>query len=338
MYRNLKENQSYKKTLCLFGIMFVLFTLGSLYVSDILMTLGSAAFAVFILFDKTSYKWLSLSLFAAVLVGVCFLSLSSSVFVITSFLCALVLAVGYIKGLNKAEISLYLTVLYAFCTACGLYLIGAKEIGSFDVTAVVAYYQQLFDDLVVSVIKQIQSNLEAAVLAGQELTLDIGEYVSMIEETFLSLSKTFLSLLVVIAFLYSGIQIKLFSVFVKRCELTPRPRQEWHFALSNLFAYFYIALAVLSLFVGSMENVMGIALVNLNNIFMFVFAYIGFNYALFFTSRMQNKTLARVVFVILLVTMNVLAIQLLSYIGVFITTSRNRFLKNNPQNPDSKED
>ena len=39
-----------------------------------------------------------------------------------------------------------------------------------------------------------------------------------------------------------------------------------------------------------MDNVIGITIANLNYIFMFVFAYVGLNYALYFTSRMRKKS------------------------------------------------
>ncbi len=338
MYRNLKENRSYTKTLVLFGILFFALTLGSVLISDILLPVSASMLTLFLLFDKTKIKWLSLSLVAVLLVLVAVISLSSTIFVLIAFICAFVLFYGYYKGLNKAEISIYLSLLYIICTVACLYFIGAKEIGSFHFSEVFQYYNKLFDALVQDLVEQMKLSFANASASGQELGIEQDEFLEMIEQTLRSFSSMFLSVLAIIAFLYAGIQIKLFSYSVIRYEDSPRPRQSWHFALSNVFAYFYIALALVSPFLGTGNGVMAIAIANLYNIFMFVFAYIGFNYALHFLSHTRKKGFARFVFIVFLIMANMVAIQILSFIGVFITTMHNKFMKINGGENDSPKE
>ena len=87
-----------------------------------------------------------------------------------------------------------------------------------------------------------------------------------------------------------------------------------------------------------MDSVLVVAIVNLYNIFMVVFAYVGCNYALHFVSQMRKKGLARFILIAFLVMANAVAIQILSFVGVFITTMHNKFLKMNGGGQDTPEE
>ena len=338
MYRKLQENRSYTKTLVLFGALFAVFMFGCVLISDILLPVSAAMLSVFMLFDKSRGKWLSIAILSLLLVCVCLINFSNAIFLLTALLCAIILNIGYCKGLNKAELSVYCTILYALCTVAGLYFIAARELGTFNFGAVIEYYNTLFEDLVQRLLAQMKESLLLLVQSGQELGFEEDEFLSMFEDMIRSFSKTFLSLLVIVAFFYAGIQIKLFTALTLRYESEPRSRQSWHFALSNVFAYFYIALAILSPFLSNMDSVVVVAILNLYYIFMFVFAYVGFNYALHFVSQMRKKALARFIFIIFLVMANAVAVQILSFIGVFITTMHNKFLKMNGGGQDTPEE
>ena len=338
MYRNLKENRSYTKTLLVFGILYFVFSAGSVLLSDILLPVSASIISLFFLFDKSKVKWQSLVLGVFVLVLISLLSLASGVIALTSILCGLILFFGYCKGLNKAELSLYLTVLYALCTSVGLFFIGAKEVGSFVFADVLKYYNDLFDGFVTTFLEQMKQSLATASQYGQELAFEETEYLEMIEQALRSILKMFLALIVVVAFFYAGLQIKLFTFLANKYEQEPRSRQTWHFALSNLFAYFYVLLAILTPFFGSGDTVFGMAISNLNYIFLFVFAYVGFNYALFFTSRMRKKALARIILFAILITSSMLALQLLSFLGVFITTMHNKFSNMSSDGPTTPQE
>ena len=279
---------------------------------------------------------LSLALVAVCAVVFSFINVFYLVFVLSGLLCSLVLWLGYAKGANKAELSVYLTILYALCTAAVLYLIGAKEIGSYAFADVLQYYRDFFNGIFDEMLEQMK--LSFADFDWASAGVDEVTFYDMLKEYFALISNLFLSMLIVVSFLYSGIQIKIFTAIMNRCEKEPRERKTWHFALSNVFAYFYIALVLLSAFMGYGNSVVGIAAINLYIVFMFVFAYIGFNYALYFTSRMKKKALARFIFVAILVTTNMAALQILSFVGVFVTTMHNKFLKMNSDESDSSQE
>ena len=127
----MKDTCSYTKTIALLCTLSVAFLLGSVLINDILLPFAAAFLSALLIFDKTRFKMLSLALVAVGAVVFSFINVFYLVFVLSALLCSFVLWLGYAKGANKAELSVYLTILYALCTAAVLYLIGAKEIGSY---------------------------------------------------------------------------------------------------------------------------------------------------------------------------------------------------------------
>ena len=212
----------------------------------------------------------------------------------------------------------------------GLFFIGAKAIGSFDARAVIQYYRELFD----SFVELLISNLRDGMQLNPELAAEEEELLEIFAESMRGISNLFLAFIAIVAFFYAGVQIKIFSFFAMRLEQSPRPRRVWHFALTNVFAYFYVALVLFASFT-STQNAIGIAMANLYYIFMFVFAYVGFNYVFAISTRAKRPALVRVLLFVLLLTANMLAVQILSFVGVFITTMHNKFLKMHQDTPDN---
>ena len=329
MHSELKNNHSFVKTMIILGAVSIFTALLSVIVSDIFLPISAAFFACFMLFDRSTKKWISIAVIAALLVACLILDLSFLLFVVTLGACALVLFFGYKKGLNKAELSLYLSILFIICTIGVLYLSGANQISDYQPASVLNYYKSTMDTLR----EEFISELVATLQQQGELTMEISDASEMVEMLFVSVTNLFLALAAIIGFLYAGIQIKVFTHLTRRLESSPRPRLSWHFGVSNLFAYFYVCVFLLSTFFGAMDSVLSIALMNLYYIFLIVFAYIGFNYTFAMASRSRNRRITQFFLIFAIVIMNILAAQLLSLIGVFITTMHNKFIQMNNQNP-----
>ena len=268
---------------------------------------------------------ISLLLLFSLFIAFPFFDLSFLLFAVVIAACAFVLFLGYKKGMNKAEISLYLTALFMICILGALYLTGAKAISDYSISAVFAHYEATMDTLRQEFVAQLLESLKQQ----GDLPAELGEITDAIEVLFIAVTNLFLALLAIIGFLYAGIQIKVFTHIAVRVEKEPRPRRSWYFGLSNIFAYFYAALFILSTFFGKMDSIFSIALMNLYYIFLAVFAYVGFNYALATASRMKNKHLSQFFLAVFVLMANVFAAQLLSLVGIFITTMQNKFLRMN---------
>lgn len=324
MFSKLKKSESYIKTIVILGIVSVFAGLLSVIVSDIFLPIAAALFACTLLFDQSKKKWISLVFILSLFVIFPFLDLSFLLFALIILAASFVLFFGYKKGLNKAEISLYLSALFIICMVGALYLTGAKEISNYSASAVFEYYKTAMDTFREQLLAELASSLTQQ---QGELEMDPEQITEMVEVLFVGLTNLFFALLSILGFFYAGIQIKVFTHVSRRLEEAPRPRRSWHFGLSNLFAYFYVGVFLLSTFFGAMDSVFSITLMNLYYIFLAVFAYVGFNYAFAMTARARNKRLMQLVLIFSLVMMNVLALQILSFVGVFITTMHNKFLR-----------
>ena len=117
------------------------------------------------------------------------------------------------------------------------------------------------------------------------------------------------------AFVICGLSLKLFSVMKKYTSDNTR-EGTWFFATTSLFAYFYIALVILS-FLISPVSFFGIFVANLHSVFMFVYAYVGYKFVSFACSSRGMFT--KLLLIAAIVFFSGVAVQILSYIGVYLT-------------------
>jgi hypothetical protein len=135
-----------------------------------------------------------------------------------------------------------------------------------------------------------------------------------------------ISYIVIVGFVLVGISMKTFDAVFSRIAEDKSPVISWRFMTSNVFAYFYIILVVLSILTSMSNGVLGIAVGNLYNIFMVVYAYVGFNYAVAVLSiKFKPSTSIIILLVITLLAMS-MALGLLAMFGVLFTIRKNKEL------------
>ena len=120
-----------------------------------------------------------------------------------------------------------------------------------------------------------------------------------------------------------GFTMKIFTAISARLAEDNRHVLCWRFSTTNIFAYFYVALVFISMFTSSGTGVFALTVANLYNIFMIIYAYIGFNFAL---ASLSVKMKPVVAFLLIIVAVSLLAsfaVSLLSMLGVFFTLRNN---------------
>ena len=121
-----------------------------------------------------------------------------------------------------------------------------------------------------------------------------------------------------------GISLKLFTFITwKKCDDKDYVIK-WRFTTPSLYAYFYIALIFVSMFTMANVSIFTVCVSNLYNIFMIVYAYIGFNFVHAFLSIKRKPIFAFILLLIITVLMLNLALELLAIIGAFGTIRRNK--------------
>jgi hypothetical protein len=144
---------------------------------------------------------------------------------------------------------------------------------------------------------------------------------------FNTLINSLISVIVICGFLIAGVTFKIFGALVGRIDNEPSVVYNWRFSTSNVFAYFYIAVMLLSLFLGVSTDIFSLTVSNLYNVLSAVYAYIGYNYVSAMLINSPRRGFMKVILIFALFSATSLAIGILSVMGVIFTFSHNKIKK-----------
>ena len=317
MKTELKTSLSFKKTLLILSLLCLLLGALCLALGELLLPVSAALLAVIYVFDTTERRIFSYAVSAALILiniaGLIF-GITLSLFSIQAVIIALLICLSFRNGASKSDSSYLLTLIcVAFIVLEGL-LLAMAEVGEYTVDAAVSFYANLFDQLrAVFVNISLDMYGEIFAKAGVKLTSDV------LETMFDAQLGLIISYLVIAAFCIVGITMKLFTAFSAKLAQDNRAILSWRFVTSNVFAYFYIILLIASIFTTSASGVFALTVNNLYNIFMAIYAYVGFNFAIAFLSSRMRPMFAFLIICIALLTFFSFGISLLAMIGVIFT-------------------
>ena len=235
---------------------------------------------------------------------------------ITSVVVAVLVYFSLTKSLlSKAECALAVTTLISLSMGAMLIFAAFYEIGTTDFNAAIDYYKSIITENRVVFIDSFSAYISADATPELEEMFS-SEVLGALYDSYMSI---LISIFVIIAFALAGFVFKLLASMLDKSLVSPMEFRTWRFELSPIFAYFYLALYLLGLFFNS-NDTLSISILNLTNIFMFIFAYVGFGFALFILRRrIRSKSGALIALVVAIIVFYTLAVNLLSFLGVFAT-------------------
>lgn len=319
----LKESLSNKKTLLVLSLLSVLCALLCVILSDILLPLLIAVLAVVLCFDQGNKKIYSYSCIIAVLA----ISIAGGYFVgqflmfwgVQAIILAWLISSCCSKGKNKMECAFICTLIYAAFIVVSFIVLAMIETDNFTLEAASKYYtdmiaqlRPLFVDNLYTVFSQAYRDIELSITP------------EMLSYVFDSLVGNIVSFIIISGFVCCGIAFKIFSFITMKYTDDKDYMLKWRFTTPNLYAYFYLILVIVSLFTASSTDVLAICVSNLYNIFMVVYAYLGFNYALGFLSRKRKSVFAFLLLMFITVMFFNFAVEILAMIGAFGTIRKNK--------------
>ena len=225
------------------------------------------------------------------------------------------------KKIEKSFLTSILTVAVAALTVFSFVLIAMKTTGSYSLDSVKGFYEGLYietrDEFVTTIRNMLETLPESYSKAIDNLT------VTDLEVMFDSFLSGLISMLVIYAFLIAGVAIKVFCRIASAVSEDEKQFSEWSFTTSNVFCYFYVALFFAVTFITG-TGILAVALQNLYNIFLVVYAYIGLRaeYRLI-RSRLSAFLTLLIVFG-QFVVLSFVVFQILSIFGVLGTISKNK--------------
>ena len=319
MNEKLKGQGGYIKQTVLLTVFALLLGIGAALMSQlglILVPPLAAVLAALYSTDKTKHRIVSIVISTFTVAAEILFNLYLSFNCLSAIILALIIVFGLRLGFSKSVCAAVGTVFIAVVIAAYLLFSAFYEIKAFDL--------KLASDYLVEMVEQIRAEL-TLYLEGFVRLDTAGNYVPMLDVELIEAAlDTYLavipSVFVVFAFAIVGLAFKLFSAIIRKCDgAFALLNGGWVFGTSALFAYFYLALSFLQLFIGA-ADVLAVAMLNLYVVFMAVYAYVGFRFASFLLTRATKKPLLSKFLVLLsLLFFSQFAIQILSYAGVFET-------------------
>lgn len=308
-----------KKTLLIISLLSLFSGVLSCIAGDILLPISIGLLSVLYLFDDNKYKpfAISVSIILLIINIVCVLQgITVSLFAPSSVILAIILCFGFSRRVTKSDIAYLMTVVCALFSLISCFLLAMMEQGEFTLDAVIVFYTELYDSFRTVFVENMMKLYTAS---GIQLTEEI--LVSLLDAQV----DLITSYLLIGGFVTVGIAIKLFGFIVSRLIEEKKDILEWRFEASSIFAYAYVALSLISVFISFSDSVIAIPVLNLYNLFLVIFAYIGFNFATTILKMRMKTWLSILILIVLLVAFSSFTIQVLAMLGAMFTIRNNKF-------------
>lgn len=318
MIRELKENYSYTKVIAFLSVFSFIFGVAVCFVGEIFLPMASGFLSALILFENPKKRIFSLICPLASIICSYALIGPIALFGIEHILLAVILAVCYKKSLGKAETSVYLTALIVVFIIFSLYVNTAITIGDFTYEAVIGYAKETYTFLRNEVITALSEFTVTANDGTQEKLMSVENASLYVSAT----TNSFISIIVIFAFVLAGICEKIYSTIVLRYSKHGILKTFAHFIPSNFCAYAYITAVILGIFVSD-KAALGIAITNSKNILFVVFLYMGLKYLIMVAKASNKKLFIYSLIAIGFVSFTSLVPAVVSYLGTWVVIGTN---------------
>ena len=311
----LRFDRSQTKTVIILALLTVLLLSLSAYLGELAVPFAAASFALLLSFDKGK----RIATVICTLVGISLLLLPLQLLPIwsaVSLILGALLCLSYKFGFSKCDSAILLTVVASAGMLLFFFIIAFEAIGVWDFGAAMEFYSELKEMLkseFVNGIMGVYSTIPEAVEMG--IT---SEYVAALFDSF---ANMIVSVIAVISFFLVGVMMKTFCFIGRRLAEENDGIYTWRFETPSVYAYFYVAIYVLSMFIAP-DSVIGITIANVVGILSFLFAYMGMKYVYGFFAERQKKVLGRLVIIASVLIFSSLALDLLSVFGAAYTVYR----------------
>ena len=331
MDTGLKNKFNYTATVVFLSIVSLISGIYSIVLSQtgfLVLPITASFLACTFVFEKKHISSLTISVIL-ILTDVCtcfFITHSfSSTF---SVVIAILIAVWYKKGYRKSEAVFIVTAITTIMLIVLLVLILVDAYGVNSISSLIDSINIEFAKLKNLVFISLSNAQQANPDMESELLND-----EIISELFNLLYESIPALLIIFAFLLTGLTFKIFGGMILRYSSNEQEIMRWRFITTPIFAYFYLTVLILSFIITTEGGLFTRALINLELVFMSVFAYIGYTFtSALLTVRTGRPSQASLLIILAIFAFSSLAFRILAITGAIVVIIHGK-LSNN-QNSD----
>lgn len=317
----LKHCVRYNKMMVSLSVLTSVAVLACICFGYIALPFAAGMYATLLIYD--SKKIISAALPIAFFVLNVFLSGIFSLEAVAYVIIGLMISSMYKRGVSKAEAAFWVSLTTVLLFVCSLILFAFNSMGKTELSAIKEFYIGLYNEsktVFIDFIVSVGDSLES----GHSLAYNVYEA----ELVFNQLMFAIIPMTMVFAFAIAGISLKILSCEIRKYSGVESGIDLWSFRTPNLVAWFYVAISVMCLFATPDGSVFAGTITVLNTLFSVVFAYLGVSFV-YSLMRYTGKgtVFSTAVLVIAFLLLSSFAVQILSYIGVFINVITNKALR-----------
>lgn len=318
----LKKISLYKKTISTLSVLTAVCAFGCILFGYLFLPLAAAFYAALLIYENSSKRVISyvlpvvMFLINLVLRDFSFYSLEALAYVAVG----VIIYFMYTRNVSKGESVFWTTLILTVMLVVSAIFLAFETVGSFGLTAVKHFFSNLFT----AYKSYFVDALTSITVLNRDGVSFFAYNPSQAELFFHEIVLLLIPIVILFAFLLSGITFKVFASVIRKNSGEESGINSWNFLTSNFVAYFYIIVAIISM-LASGSGVFGLTLVSLNTVFSAVFAYIGvsFVYSLI-VMRGKSSFFAIILIIVVCLVFSSFAIQLLSFLGVYFNIVTNK--------------
>lgn len=244
---------------------------------------------------------------------------------LTATFVALIMALYYEKKWDKKDSALMNMVLLGFLICAVTYFSITKFTKSYDFDLAFDFFKATIMQYKDAMLQQFVSlpQTEYTEIYSNVLT---PEYLSQLFDSYIACIP---ALVLIFGFILSGVAHKLFRNLLRKYAEDKKTANQWRFINTRLYAYFYAAVAIISVFSSGSSSVFSISVMNLYLLFMVIFAYTGYSFLHeFLEFKLHNRFLATLILLAAILFLSSLALQIFSVVGTVVTILFAKISKN----------
>ncbi len=318
-----KRNTSYLKIISLLVLLLSLSVFGCAQLGYIFLPFASAFYAALLVYDKTPRKILSIILpIIFFVVNFLFRGLYSLEAVAYAVV-GLLVYFAATKKLSKGEAVFILTSALVLLFVASAIFLAFEFMGRVEAAVITEFYSDVYEKLKIEFVDMLTSLKTKNNVGMTVFAYNAYDAAAL----FMDFTILLIPILILTAFLLTGLTLKFFGRTVKKISGEECGISAWRFSVSNLITYFYIIVAVMSMFAGGDTSIFSLVIVSLNTVLAAPFAYLGFTFIYgIICAHGKSPFFSASVIIILCVIFSSFSLPLLSFIGVYFNIVSNKIV------------
>ena len=324
----IKDSISRVKTVVILSVITSILAFLCIFIGDIAAPFAAALYAMLILVESPKRRVVSYAIPALAILADILINGISGYGCIQFTVAGILIALAFRKKFRKTTLTAMLCATFILFIIWGLCCTAFKGTGVYTLESVKDFYFNILGTVKDELIDALTKVPISVTKEGENIYLTVTDAATLVNAVF----NLFVSFVAIIAFLLSGITIKIFSAIAVRVAASEDEVRSWIFITTSAFAYAYLAVFVINLFSAGMGAVASAVIANLYLIMMVIYAYLGAKLLLGFIMNSQRRFFFLTIVLFIILSMNFYSLVPLSLLGTYGVIVTNRHV-----NFDTKE-